>query len=67
MLWKKRNSFLFNYFLVCLEGFEPPISKFVALHSIQLNYRHIYFFIIQLFITFFKYFINFFDFFIKNS
>ena len=27
--------------LVRPEGFEPPISKFVALHSIQLNYERI--------------------------
>ena len=32
-------TFLTYYNLVRLEGFEPPISKFVALHSIQLNYR----------------------------
>ena len=29
-------------FLARPEGFEPPISKFVALHSIQLNYERIY-------------------------
>ena len=41
--------------LVRLEGFEPPISKFVALHSIQLNYRHKFFII--LICTFILYFI----------
>ena len=28
--------------LVCLEGFEPPTYWFVASHSIQLSYRHIF-------------------------
>lgn len=26
-------------FLARLEGLEPPISRFVAVHSIQLSYR----------------------------
>ena len=34
--------------LVCLEGFEPPICKFVACHSIQLNYRYVTVFLLYL-------------------
>ena len=29
----------------CLEGFEPPTFWFVAKHSIQLSYRHLYLFL----------------------
>ena len=29
-------------FVACLEGLEPPTYWFVASHSIQLSYRHIY-------------------------
>ena len=28
--------------MACLEGFEPPTYWFVASHSIQLSYKHIY-------------------------
>ena len=31
-----------RFFLVCLEGFEPPTYWFVASYSIQLSYRHIF-------------------------
>ena len=31
-----------DFSLVRLEGLEPPICKFVACHSIQLNYRRIF-------------------------
>ncbi len=30
------------YVLACLEGLEPPTYWFVASHSIQLSYRHVY-------------------------
>ena len=40
------NRWYFNItelmFLVRLEGFEPPVFKFVAWYSIQLNYRRIF-------------------------
>ncbi len=26
--------------MACLEGLEPPVSWFVAKHSIRLSYRH---------------------------
>ena len=28
--------------MVRLEGLEPPVSRFVAAHSIQLSYRRIF-------------------------
>ena len=47
---KKTYAFYKVYvFLVYLEGFEPPICKFVACHSIQLNYRYITVFLLYLF------------------
>ena len=32
-----------SIFLACLEGFEPPTYWFVASHSIQLSYKHIFY------------------------
>ena len=29
------------FFLVRLKGLEPPVSRFVAVHSIQLSYRRV--------------------------
>ena len=29
--------------MACLEGLEPPVSWFVAKHSIRLSYRHMLF------------------------
>ena len=78
------NRWYFNItelmFLVRLEGFEPPVFKFVAWYSIQLNYRRIFceFYCFFLFASFtcsiilwffflFKSFLEFFEFFFKIS
>lgn len=43
---KKRRSRCFRngiFALVRLKGLEPPVSRFVAVHSIQLSYRRMSF------------------------
>ena len=45
---KVRKDFFSDLFLARLKGLEPLISRFVAVHSIQLSYRRIFLFAKQL-------------------